>query len=336
MDEPTSSLTQVDTENLFRVLRGLRDHGVSIIYISHFLEECRQICDRYTVLRDGGTVATGNMATTDLREIIRCMVGREIQEIYPRKPHTFGAPILEVHDLAGKTKPRRVDFTLRAGEIFGIAGLIGAGRTETVRTCFGLDRVAGGTIAVRGRLSTRANAHQRLDQGVAMLSEDRKAEGLLLQRSIADNLTLTRLKPLALCGVLRGRRQRDTARHFINRLGIRCDGPTQSVEQLSGGNQQKVAVGRLLHHDAKVLLLDEPTRGIDVGSKAQIYQWMNDLAAEGRAIFFVSSYVPELLGICDTIGVMCRGVLTEVRPASDWTEADIIHAAVGQSRACAA
>jgi ribose transport system ATP-binding protein len=336
MDEPTSSLTQVDTENLFALLGRLRARGVSIIYISHFLEECRRICDRFTVLRDGRTVATGEMCATDLPEIIRHMVGREIREIYPRIPHTPGKPLLEARNISGRIKPRRVSFTLRAGEIFGIAGLIGAGRTETVRACFGLDRLAHGEVTVLGRERSHAHPHERLREGVGLLSENRKEEGLFLQRSIADNLTLTRLAPFLRCGLVSGTRQRDAALGWIERLGIRAANSDQPVHQLSGGNQQKVAMARLLHHDARILLLDEPTRGIDVASKAQIYQWIGELAAQGRAILFISSYVPELLGTCDTIGVMHRGVLADVRPTDRWDEHSIISAAVGQNEVAAA
>lgn len=329
MDEPTSSLTQVDTENLFRVINRLRERGVSIVYISHFLEECQRLCQRYTVLRDGESVATGEMAGAQVSGIIRAMVGRELTEIYPRTPHTIGAPIIEVQRLAGSRKPRDVTFTLRAGEILGIAGLVGAGRTETLRTLFGLDRVHDGTIVVAGRERTRANPTGRLRDGIGLLSENRKEEGLMLNRSLADNLTITRLAPLATAGLVGGSRQKRVTREWIEKLQVRARDATQPIGELSGGNQQKIAIGRLLHHDAKVFLLDEPTRGIDVGSKAQIYRLIGELAAQGKSVVFVSSYLPELLGVCDTIGVMCRGVLTGVKPVGDWTEHRIIEAAIG-------
>jgi ribose transport system ATP-binding protein len=330
MDEPTSSLTQRDTENLFAVIQRLRERGVSVVYISHFLEECQRLCDRFTVLRDGETVASGNMAAASLNGIIRWMVGREVSDIYPRQPHAMGAPVLELREVAGPVRPRSVSFTLRAGEILGLAGLIGAGRTETVRACFGLDRLARGTVRVWDRDETRATPAQRLARGVGLLSENRKEEGLMLGRSVADNLTLTRLRPFTRGGFLRPGAQRDATRRWMQQLDVRATGPTQPVRELSGGNQQKVALARLLHHEAKILLLDEPTRGIDVGSKAQIYRLIGELAAQGKAIVFISSYLPELLGVCDTIGVMCRGVLSEVRPASAWTEHRIIAAAIGQ------
>jgi ribose transport system ATP-binding protein len=271
-----------------------------------------------------------------MSQIIHDMVGRQIREIYPRTPQAIEEPVLEILNLRGSPKPRHVNLTLRAGEIFGVAGLIGAGRTEMVRVCFGLDRLTDGQVVVMGRETTRADPSRRLREGIGLVSENRKEEGLLLQRSIADNLTLTRLRPFSRCGLLSAARQQTAAHNWIERLRIRAANPTQCVNELSGGNQQKVAVARLLHHNAKILLLDEPTRGIDVGSKAQIYEWIGELAAEGRSILFISSYVPELLGICDTIGVRHRGVMTEVRPAAQWDEHSIVTAAVGQREATAA
>jgi ribose transport system ATP-binding protein len=330
MDEPTSSLTRADVENLFRVIEHLRASGVSVIYISHFLEECQRICQHYTVLRDGETVGTGEMCSANVRDVVRLMVGREIQDIYPRVPHKLGKPVLELHNVAGALKPRSATLALREGEILGVAGLIGSGRTETVRAAFGLDGLKGGEVLVFGRDKTFSSPAERLRDGIGLLSENRKEEGLMLNLSIADNLTITRFRPIAALGLVRGRKQERACAEWIMRLDVRARGPTQPVGELSGGNQQKVAFGRLLHHDAKILLLDEPTRGIDVGSKAQIYRWMGQFAAEGRAILFISSYLPELLGVCDTIAVMCRGVITQIRPASEWNEHEIMSAAIGQ------
>ena len=333
MDEPTSSLTQVDAENLFAVIGRLRQRGVSVVYISHFLEECQRVCDRYTVLRDGESVGAGSMAEASVSEIIRMMVGREIADIYPRTARNLGASVLEIKNLAGATKPSSASFTLRAGEILGLAGLIGAGRTETLRACFGLDRVNDGEVLLFGREQTRATPASRLSCGMGLLSENRKEEGLMLNRSIADNLTVTRFAPFTRLGFIRSRRQRECAQAWMQRLSVRAQSSAQTIAELSGGNQQKIALARLLHHEAKILLLDEPTRGIDVGSKAAIYRLMNELAAQGKAIVFVSSYLPELLGVCDSIGVMCRGVLKGVRPVSEWTEHGIMAAAVGASAA---
>ena len=329
MDEPTSSLTQVDTENLFQVINRLRARGVSVIYISHFLEECQRLCQHYTVLRDGESVGTGDMATVKLPEIIRLMVGRDLTEIYPRTPHQPGVPVLEVKDISALPKPRSVSFTLRAGEILGFAGLVGAGRTETLRALFGLDRIRDGVVVVSGQERTHASPAGRLRDGIGLLSENRKEEGLMLNRSLADNLTITRFSPVATAGFVSAPRQQRTTQEWMDKLQVRARDAAQPISELSGGNQQKIAIGRLLHHEAQIFLLDEPTRGIDVGSKAQIYRLMGELAAQGKSVVFVSSYLPELLGVCDTIAVMCRGVLSAAKPASEWTEHEIIAAAVG-------
>ena len=335
MDEPTSSLTQVDTENLFAAIGRLRDRGVSIIYISHFLEECLRLASRYTVLRDGETVASGAMEAGALPGIIRAMVGRDIKEAYPRVEHAIGEPVLEVRKLAGKKKPRGVNFTVRRGEILGVAGLVGAGRTESLRVLFGLDKAESGDVLKEGKKSRWSSPALRLAEGIGLLSENRKEEGLMLNRTLADNLTLSRLGPCSIAGVVRGGCQAEMTLSWMKRLDVRAQGPTQVIGNLSGGNQQKIAIGRLLHHEADVLLLDEPTRGIDVASKSQIYQLIGELAAHGKAIVFVSSYLPELLGVCDTIAVMCRGKITAVKPAREWTEHSIIAAAIGQGEDCA-
>jgi ribose transport system ATP-binding protein len=329
MDEPTSSLTQVDGENLFTAIGRLRAQGVSIIYISHFLEECLRLASRFTVLRDGETVGSGEMRADALPEIIRLMVGRDIKDAYPRVPHELGAPALEIQGLAGKKKPRAVNLTVRCGEIMGVAGLVGAGRTETLRVLFGLDRAKSGAVKIAQRDAGRASPALRLAQGLGLLSENRKEEGLMLNRSIADNLTLSKLEPCSTAGVVEGARQREITHSWMQRLEVKANNPAQAVGNLSGGNQQKIAIGRLLHQGSEILLLDEPTRGIDVASKSQIYQLIGELAANGKSIVFVSSYLPELLGICDTIAVMCRGEIVAVRPAADWTEHSLIAAAIG-------
>lgn len=330
MDEPTSSLTRVDAENLFRTIGHLKSKGVSIIYISHFLEECQRLADRYTVLRDGESVGGGVMAEAGIPEIIHLMVGRKLEEIYPRAPHAIGEPILKLDALAGKSKPASASLTLRRGEILGIAGLVGAGRTEMLRAIFGLDRVKSGRVEVVSVESTKATPRARLRQGVGLLSENRKEEGLMLSHSIADNMTLTRLEPFATAGFIRGSQQKAAAESWMKRLRVRARDASQPIGELSGGNQQKIAISRLLHHGAEILLFDEPTRGIDVASKAQIYQLVGELAAEGKGIIFVSSYLPELMGVCDTLAVMCRGVLGQAKPVGEWTEHSIIAAAIGQ------
>jgi ribose transport system ATP-binding protein len=329
MDEPTSSLTQHDTEILFDVIRRLRASGVSVIYISHFLEEVRAIADRFTVLRDGWAVGVGRVAETPTSEIIRLMVGRELADVYRRTPHEIGQAVLDLTDLSGRRMPKGADLELRRGEILGIAGLIGSGRTELVRAVFGLDPVAGGQVRVAGVTTTGWGPPRMLARGVGLLSEDRKTEGLALNLTITDNVTLSRLGPYVRGGLLSRRRMRDSTAHWIKRLSIRTQGPDQPVTGLSGGNQQKVAIARLLHQEADVLLFDEPTRGIDVGSKADVYALMGELAAQGKAILWVSSYLPELLGVCDTLAVMHRGSLSPKRPVSEWTPEAIMRVATG-------
>jgi len=329
LDEPTSSLARDDVDRLFAVVRRLATTGVAVVYISHFLDEVQALCARYTVLRDGASVAGGEIAGTTTSDLVRAMVGRDVDEIYPRVPRALGEVVLGVDRLAGATKPVAASFALRRGEIFGLFGLVGAGRTETLRALFGLDRRRAGGVTLRGLPGPRTPpAWWRA--GVGLVSENRKDEGLLLGLPIADNLTLTKLGPACTLGLLRGSRQRAAAAAWMERLGIKARGPAQAVGELSGGNQQKVAIGRLLHHGCDVLLLDEPTRGVDIGAKAAIYRLIGGLAAEGRAVVVVSSYIPELLGICDTVAAMCRGVLGAPRSAVEWTPATLLAAAIQQ------
>lgn len=327
LDEPTSSLARHDVDRLFDVLRTLRDNGLAIIYISHFLEEIRRICDRYTVLRDGRTIGSGSVRETSDAQIISMMVGREIAQLFPKVPHKVGEPIVHVENLCGRQLPVDVSFELRRGEILGIAGLVGAGRTELIRTMFALDSVRSGGIRIAGSRpppSTRA----RIRAGMGMVSEDRKREGLALSRSIADNITYNRMAPYTRAGFINLRRRDAAAREWMKRMAVKASGPDQPVDQLSGGTQQKVAIARVLHQDADVLLFDEPTRGIDVGTKAEIYRLIGELAAAGKAVIFVSSYLPELLAMCDTLGVMSRGRLVAVRPVQDWTVEAVMACAI--------
>ncbi len=329
LDEPTSALTQDDARRLFDLIRRLKSHGVTVVYISHFLEEIEAVADRFTVLRDGLAVGSGAVGEVPRERIIEMMVGRTVEEQYPRTAHTTGEPILELTDLAGVKLPRSASLTLHRGEILGIAGIVGSGRTEMLRSVYGLDPVRHGTVRVHVAVNTSATSADRISQGVGMLSEDRKEEGLSLEQSIADNLTLSQLRPYVTAGFLSRSRLRGAVESMLTRLNVRHRSPEQPVAELSGGNQQKVALARLLHQDADVLLLDEPTRGVDVASKAEIYRLIGQLAASGKAVLVVSSYLPELLGICDRIAVMCRGVLSVARPAEEWTPDAIMAAATG-------
>jgi ribose transport system ATP-binding protein len=335
LDEPTSSLAREDTARLFDLVRRLREQRHAIIYISHFLEEVKEISDRYTVLRDGRSVGGGETASAAPDQIIALMVGRAVDDLYPRSPRAPGEVVLEVLDLGGRVKPRSATLALRRGDVLGIAGLVGAGRTELLRGILGLDAVRRGEVKVATHIGPASEPtalpSQRWAQGVGMVSEDRKSEGLALGLSVADNLTLTRLPVL-----LSPARLDHGARRWADRLGVRCRSMRQSVGSLSGGNQQKVALARLLYHDAEVLLLDEPTRGIDVGSKAEIYRVIDELAGSGKAVLMVSNYLPELLGVCDRIAVMCRGVLGPARPVGEWDEHRLMLEAIGAETVVAA
>jgi len=328
LDEPTSALTREDAEHLFTLIRKLKQRGVTVIYISHYFEEIEAIADRFTVLRDGQSVGGGEVADVSRDKIIEMMVGRSLDEQYPRVPHQRGDVILSVNALAGISLPADASLTLHRGEILGVAGIVGAGRTELLRAIFGLDVVRSGTVVVKSLTGT-ASPRARIAQGVGLLSEDRKGEGLALDQSIDDNLTYSWLKPFSRCGILNMRKRADAAGELLGTLRVRCRDGRQAVGELSGGNQQKVALGRLLHQQADVLLLDEPTRGVDVGSKAEIYRLIGDLASQGKAILIVSSYLPELFGICDSLTVMSRGRLAPVRPIGDWTSEQVMEHATG-------
>jgi len=323
LDEPTSSLTKADIAKLFALVRRLKAKGHAIVYISHFLEEVKDLSDRYTVLRDGQSVGGGLTAEATPAQIVSLMVGRDVKDLYPRSKRATGDVLLSVKKFAGRSKPISASLDIKRGEVVGIAGLVGAGRTELLRTIFGLDAVASGEVRV-ATVSGAATPSERWRQGVGMVSEDRKTEGLALNLSLADNMTLS-----SLGFFVSPRSLEEKSKHWISRLETKCAGPQQSVGSLSGGNQQKVAVGRLLEHGVDLLLLDEPTRGIDVGAKALIYKLIDELACEGRAVLMVSSYLPELMGTCDRIAVMCRGTLGPARLVSETNEHQIMLEATG-------
>jgi ribose transport system ATP-binding protein len=337
MDEPTSSLQRQDVERLFTLVRRLSQQGVSVIYVSHFLEEVREIADSYTVLRDGRSVGSGALDSVSDEMLVTQMVGRPVEQLFPDRqpaPPADAEALLEVRDVSAVPALRYAGFTLRRGEVLGIAGLMGAGRTEMLRAIFGIDRPQCGTITIRSQAfpAPRGTPAHRLRQGIGYLSEDRKGEGLAGSLSIADNITLARFSTCAhRWGWLDLRRQQRQAEGWIARLGIRARTPQQQVRSLSGGNQQKVAISRLLHQDADILLLDEPTRGIDIGSKAQIYQVIAECAANKKGVLMVSSYLPELFGMCHRLAVMSRGRLSAPRPIEEWTPESVMQAAIGDS-----
>jgi len=336
LDEPTSSLTQQDVERLFDIIGRLKRQGKAIVYISHFIEEVKRVADRVTVLRDGRVVGSSDVDAITIDEIVALMVGRQVEELYPRSARQAGEVILEIEDLAGLEKPKSASLKLHRGEVLGIAGLVGAGRTELLRSLFGLEPVKRGRIRL-GVYTGPASPVRRWMQGAGLLSEDRKEEGLALSLSVADNMTLSKLRGFGPLGLVLPSRQDKATRRWLERLDIRCLGPRQLVSSLSGGNQQKVALARLLLHDVDVLLLDEPTRGIDVAAKALVYKLINALASgsptEGRepkAVLMVSSYLPELMGVCDRVAVMCRGRLGPTRRIDEVNEHNLMLEATGQ------
>ena len=329
LDEPTSSLTARDTERLFEVIRKLSAGGLTVLYISHFLEEVLAIADRYTVLRDGETVASGDVRGVTIDALVEKMAGRKGAEVFPARAHAPSQEVaLVLENVAGRERPRDASLTLHRGEILGVFGLVGSGRTELLRAVFGLDPVKSGKIKV-GAIEGPASPSARLDQGIGLLSEDRAAEGVALTLTVADNLGMSADRKLGTWGLFSPSRLRAEASRWIDRLAVKCAGPEAAVGSLSGGNQQKVALGRLLFRDVDVLLLDEPTRGIDVTSKSQIYRLLFDLAAAGKAVLLVSSYLPELFGVSDRIAVMSRGVLGPARPANERTEEELLKEATG-------
>jgi ribose transport system ATP-binding protein len=332
MDEPTSALAAEEVQRLFAIIRQLRSHGISIVYISHFLEELEQIADRLTVIRDGRTVASGAARDFTRHAIVRAMVGRDVTEMYPRTPHSIGEPLLDVRNLKGaRDRPRNAAFTLHRGEILGIAGLVGAGRTETLRALFGLDPHDAGAATLGGVKIQRFSPRDWNRRGVSLLSEDRKAEGLAQSLSSLANITLPALRLASRFGLVNRRAQRTACQAVGRSLSVRWASPDAPVSSLSGGNQQKVALARLLYTDADVLLLDEPTRGIDVGAKVDLYRAIGQLAASGKGILMVSSYLPELLGICDRIAVMSRGILSPPHDVADLTPERVMHLAIGDA-----
>jgi len=332
MDEPTSSLQRDDVEHLFSLIRKFRDQEISVIYISHFLEEVREIAGSFTVLRDGQSVATGEIHSASDDQLIAHMVGRAIQNLFPsRTMAQTHETIFEAQNLSATPLLRDASFELRRGEILGVAGLMGSGRTQVVRTIFGLDRAESGTINLQGKsvVASGGTPAVRLFQKLGYLSEDRKGEGLAINLSIADNVTMTRFSSCARWGWLNLSQQKRQAEQVTGTLAVKARSMLQPVNTLSGGNQQKIALARLLHQDADVLLLDEPTRGIDIGSKAVVYETIARSAANGKAILMVSSYLPELFGICDRLAVMSRGRLSAARPVDQWTPESVMQAAIG-------
>ncbi len=331
MDEPTSSLTDRETTTLFRLMRNLRDEGITIIFISHRLEEVFEIADRVTVLRDGQTIDTKAISEVERQDVVNMRVGRELEEMFPKQSSPTEEVILEVQGLTGHNGEwfRNISFTLRAGEILGISGLVGAGRSEMARGLLGLDPMDSGTVKVRGEAVRVRGIRDLMKRGFAYVPEDRKLQGLFLGMAVRENITISVIRRLFKSIFISLRRLVDMAEEYVERLDIETPGVEQTVRNLSGGNQQKVIIARGLTLEPRVFIMDEPTRGIDVGAKAEIHGLMDRLAGDGVGMIMISSELPEILGVSDRILVMREGDIVGEFSREEATQDKIMSRAAG-------
>ncbi|OLF16348.1 sugar ABC transporter ATP-binding protein [Actinophytocola xanthii] len=330
MDEPTAALSAVEVERLFAVVRTLRDEGAAVLFISHRFEEITELCERVTIMRDGAHVSTDLVRDLTVDEMVRRMVGRDLDALFPKQDVEPGAVVLEVEDLSREGVFRDVSFTVRAGEIVALAGLVGSGRSEVVQAVFGVDGRDSGAVRVNGKRVRPGDPRSAMAAGMALVPEDRRQQGLVMDLSIQRNVTLPRAGALARLGLLGGGGERREAGRWTERLRTRYGRLTDPVGTLSGGNQQKVVLAKWLSTSPRVLIVDEPTRGIDVGTKAEVHRLMSTLAAEGVAVLMVSSELPEVLGMADRVLVMREGRIAADIPRPRATEESIMFAAMGQ------
>ncbi len=335
MDEPSATLTDHELKSLFALMRSLRAQGIGLIYISHRLEEIFEIGDRVTVMRDGKHVATQPVETLDRESLIRMMVGRELKEEYPKELFSQGAERLRVAGLCRQGAFEDISFALHTGEIVGMTGLVGAGRTEVARALFGADRFDAGHVFLDGEEVRVTSPQTAIANGIGLLTEDRKQQGLVLGMSVRENTTLANLGALLAGPFLRRAEEQRVTRKYVQDLQIKTPSTEQIVQNLSGGNQQKVVLAKWLFTQSKVLIFDEPTRGIDVGAKAEIFKLMNTLVREGVAVLMISSELPEILGMCDRILVMHEGRLAGELSRQEATQERIMHLATGSAEPCA-
>ncbi len=330
MDEPTAALTQSETEGLFRLIKSLREKGVSIVYISHRMEEIFELCDRITILRDGTYVDTKYIKDINMDDIVRMMIGREIGERYPKREGlTIGDEVIRVEGLTKGKTFKDVNFSVKAGEVLGVSGLMGAGRTEIMQAIFGNLPYDSGKIYIGGNEVRIKNARDAINAGIGFITEDRKTEGLLLEKSISDNIVLANLDKVSDKSVVRKNKVNELVKKGIDEFRIKCFGPQHECNNLSGGNQQKVVFAKWVYTDPKILILDEPTRGVDIGAKKEIYSVINDLAAKGVAIILVSSELPEVLGMSDRIMVVHEGHITGIIDAAEADQEKVMTLATG-------
>ena len=329
MDEPTAALTDREIHTLFETIRELKAKGISFVYISHRMEEIFAICDRITILRDGQYVGVREIPKTTFDEIVQMMVGRELGERFPARNVQIGDVALKVENLTCSNACENINFEIRKGEILAFAGLMGAGRTEVAQAIFGNRKKQKGTVTVNGKTTNIKNPIQAMQQGIGFVTEDRKTEGLVLDFSIKENMFLTNLKTIAKAGIVKAKQEEAEALKYIEQLKIRCAGPSQRVGSLSGGNQQKVVIAKWLGTKPDILILDEPTRGVDIGAKKEIYAIMNQLAETGVAILMISSELPEVIGMADRVLVMHEGKQTAILEKDQLTQETIMHYATG-------
>ncbi len=332
LDEPTATLTPTDAEHLFIIMRALKRQGVAMIFISHHMEEIFEICDRITVLRDGQFIGVTAVADTDMDRLVHMMVGRRLERSFPPKPQRVdGAVVLDVEELQLERDGPVNAFSLRAGEILGFAGLVGSGRTETVLGVLGAEPAHRKTVRVGGQPARLSDPAEALSLGLGILPESRKTEGLITSFTIRDNISINNFGKYAQLGVFIDRaRERAATGEIMRQVGVKAPGMGTVVETLSGGNQQKVVLARWLNHHARILFFDEPTRGIDVGAKSEIYTLMRDLTAQGYAIVMVSSELPEIVGMCDRVAVFWEGKIVRILEGDDINPAEVMrHATAG-------
>lgn len=329
-DEPTAVLAEQETAALFKIIETLKERGLGIIYISHRLEEIFRIGDRVTVLRDGKKVDTLKIEETCTDELIRMMVGRELADRYPRHFNQPGEIALELTGVGRGRVPRDIDMTVRQGEIVGIAGLVGSGRTEVARLMFGIDQPTSGEIKIFGESVNVRSPSEAIELGIALVPEERRQQGLFRKLSVGDNIIIAAIRKLFPKAIVRDKKSTDMANKFVTQLQIKTTGVDHIVEYLSGGNQQKVVIAKWLATDARLLIFDEPTRGIDVGARRELYSLMDELASEGAAIVMISSDLPEILGMSDRIYVMHEGTICAEYSHDEASEENIMRSAVGR------
>ncbi len=331
MDEPTAALSGAEVDRLFGVARSLRDNGAGILFISHRFDEVFDLCDRITVMRDGAYIATHDTSSATVDQIVREMVGRDISAMFPKQDAAIGDIVLGVDGLGRSGVFQGISFVVRAGEIVGLAGLVGAGRTEVARAIFGIDPYDVGSITVNGTALKRRDPQAAIAAGIGLVPEDRRRQGLVMGLSVTRNTTLTLRTTLARFGLIGGERERRVGAEWAGRLRVKAGSPDLAVSTLSGGNQQKVVLAKWLATGPKVLIVDEPTRGIDIGTKAEVHRLISDLAGRGIAVLMISSELPEVLGMADRVLVMREGRITAEIARADATSESVMFAATGST-----